>query len=80
MEMKNEEFTIRSYGKSELAMMYFPELSKESALKKFRFWLSLNPRLRSLISKQIRSYTPKQVRLIVREIGEPFDNEKDEEF
>ncbi len=79
-EMKNEEFVIRYYGKSELAMMYFPELSKESALKKFRFWLSLNPRLRSLISKQIRSYTPKQVRLIVREIGEPFDNEKDEEF
>ena len=78
--MKNETFTIRAYGKSELAMMYFPELSKESALKKFRYWLSLNTRLRNLISKEIRGYTPKQVRLIVEEIGEPFENENDREF
>jgi hypothetical protein len=70
-----EPFTIRTYGKSELALLYFPSLSKESAIKKLRFWLSLNPRLRHLISKKIRSYTPKQVQMIVKEIGEPFGNE-----
>ena len=73
--MTNETFTIRAYGKSELAMMYFPDLTKETAMKKFRFWLSLNPRLKKLVSKKIRSYTPKQVRLIIEEFGEPFDIE-----
>lgn len=73
--MTDETFTIRAYGKSELAMMYFPDLTKETAMKKLRFWLSINPRLKKLISKKIRSYTPKQVRLIVEELGEPFEIE-----
>ena len=60
--MTDETFTIRAYGKSELAMMYFPDLSKETAIRK-------------LISKKLRSYTPKQVRLIVEELGEPFEIE-----
>ena len=70
--MTDETFTIRAYGKSELAMMYFPDLTKETAMKKLRFWLSINPRLRHLINRTFRNYTPKQVRLIVDEIGEPF--------
>ena len=70
--MTDETFTIRAYGKSELAMMYFPDLTKETAMKKLRFWLSINPRLRLLINRNFRNYTPKQVRLIVDEIGEPF--------
>ena len=55
--------------------MYFPDLSKEAAIRKLRLWLSVNPRLRKLISKKLRSYTPKQVRLIVEELGEPFEIE-----
>ena len=73
--MKEEPFIIKSYGKSELAMKYFPELTKESAMRKFRNWLRINPRLRKLVSREIRSYTPKQVRKIVEEIGEPFEIE-----
>jgi hypothetical protein len=73
--MTDETFIIRAYGKSELAMMYFPDLSKETAIRKLRLWLSVNPRLRKLISKKLRSYTPKQVRLIVEELGEPFEIE-----
>jgi hypothetical protein len=73
--MTDETFVIRAYGKSELAMMYFPDLSKETAIRKLRLWLSVNPRLRKLISKKLRSYTPKQVRLIVEELGEPFEIE-----
>ena len=69
------KFTIRAYGKSELAMKYFPNLSPESASNKFRNWLRINPRLRELISRSSRDYTPKQVRRIVEEIGEPFDIE-----
>ena len=73
--MTDETFIIRAYGKSELAMMYFPDLTKETAMRKLRLWLSINPRLKKLISKKIRSYTPKQVRLIVEELGEPFEIE-----
>ena len=73
--MTDETFVIRAYGKSELAMMYFPDLSKETEMKKLRFWLSVNPQLRHLISKNFRNFTPKQVRLIIEEIGEPFDTE-----
>ena len=71
--MTDETFVIRAYGKSELAMMYFPDLTKEAAVRKLRFWLSINPRLRHLINRNFRNYTPKQVRLIVEEIGEPFE-------
>ena len=73
--MENETFVIRAYGKSELAMMYFPKDSQETATNKFRNWLRINPRLRELISRSSRDYTPKQVRRIVEEIGEPFDIE-----
>ena len=69
--MKEETFRIKSYGKSELAIKYFPDSTKQTALKKFRFWLNLNPRLRHLIGIG-KSYTPKQVQLIVNEIGEPY--------
>ena len=74
--MKEEEkFVVRAYGKSELAMIYFPESSKETAMKKFRNWLRINQRLRNYINKNARCYTPKQVRIIVEEVGEPFETE-----
>ena len=36
--MKEKEFKIHAYGKSELAMLYFPGDNKELALKKLRCW------------------------------------------
>ncbi len=44
-------------------------------MKRFRNWLRINERLKKLVSKKIRYYTPKQVGSIIEEIGEPFDNE-----
>ena len=73
--MKDEPFVIRTYGKTELAMKYFPNLTPESAMKRFRNWLIINKRLKKLVSKKIRYYTPKQVRSIIEEVGEPFDIE-----
>ena len=73
--MKNEEFVIRYYGKSELAMLYFPDDNKENALYKLRIELKLNPNLRNLKPLRAKFYTPKQVQLIVAELGEPFDTE-----
>ncbi len=73
--MKDEKFVIKTYGKTELAMKYFPNLTPESAMKRFRNWLIINKRLKKLVSKKIRYYTPKQVRSIIEEVGEPFDIE-----
>ena len=69
--MKEKEFKIHAYGKSELAMMYFPGDSKRSALRKFRFWLKVNKRLRKFITPKRKYYSPKQVRVIIDELGEP---------
>ena len=72
--MKEEEkFVIKAYSKSELAMLYFPKDSTNAAMKKFRKWLILNPRLRKMVGKKTNWFTPKQVQNIVNEVGEPFD-------
>ena len=69
--MKEEPFTIRAYGKGELAMIYRPDISPEAAAKIFREWLKANPRLEHLVTKSIHILQPAQVKLIVEEIGEP---------
>ena len=71
MKQQGEPFTIRIYGKSELAMIYFPKLSKKSAVRKLRSWILTNPRLRRMIEPKAHDLTPKQVKAIVGELGEP---------
>ncbi len=65
------EFKIKSYGKSELAMMYAPELTESGALKRLKRWLQVNPRLPHLLKVKGGMYTPRQVQKIVDEVGEP---------
>ena len=69
--MKKDEFEIRTYGKSELAMIYAPELTESGARKRLRTWFEVNPRLRHLLKVKGYTYTPKQVQKIVKEVGEP---------
>ena len=71
--MSDKAFEIRTYGKSELAMMYYPNSTKEAAMESFRHELQINPRLRHLISRNRHVYWPKHVRLIVDELGEPSE-------
>ena len=73
--MNEEKFIIRAYGKSELAMLYLPKHSPTTALKLFKSWLEVNPRLRHMAKNKSKYYTPKQVRKIVDELGEPFNIE-----
>ena len=68
----NETFTIRTYGKSELAMLYMQGASDKTAMKAFREWLRKNPKLRHLVGNGAKTYLPKQVALIVEQLGEPF--------
>ena len=59
--MEQDEFPIRAYGRTELAVCYFPHLNSQAAYRKLQQWI--NPRC--------RMYMPVQVRMIVEAIGEP---------
>ncbi len=48
-----------------------PKLSKKSAVRKLRSWTLTNPRLRRMIEPKAHDLTPKQVKAIVSELGEP---------
>lgn len=70
-----QEFRIRAYGRTELAMVYCPELTPCSAYRKLRQWINRSPgladRLRRLGDGQARTWTPAEVREIVDALGEP---------
>ena len=65
------EKTIKSLGRTELATMYFPRMTPESAWHKLRSWLRVNPRLAHFYDLRRRTFTPAEVSLIYAELGEP---------
>ena len=67
--MEKHEFEIRAYYKTELALIYCPEMSQRGALRRFNKWLKKNPRLAYLLDES--DFTPRQVQQIVDELGEP---------
>jgi hypothetical protein len=71
-----ESFKIRSYGFGELAMLYFPNSTKKSASVQFKRWFNYNNKLQLELTEVgfrpgIRILTPKQVEIIVINIGAP---------
>lgn len=69
-------FHIRSYGWQELAILYAPDLTKESAGKRLSKWIGENRQLQEALiqtgwQKGKRLLTPLQVKVIVEFIGEP---------
>ena len=78
MRAKREDdgFCVRQYGRQELALRYFPQMTPASAWRKLRRWLCINPRLRRLVwhrgdGPQVRTFTPREVQSIIDELGEP---------
>ena len=72
------EFVVREYGRTELAQAYCPDIAPESAWKKFKRWMSDYPGLVEQLmdigyTSHSRSFTPRQVRLIVDCLGAPTD-------
>jgi hypothetical protein len=61
----------KTFKRSELAMLYFPNLKPMSAWEKFKEWLEDTPRLRPLARITRRTYTPAEVHLIYEELGQP---------
>ena len=73
----NKEFEIRSYGKSELALFYFPHAkTTKGAMNNLNFWIDYNGELRRKL-RELRTpprahrYTAREVELIVYYLGEP---------
>lgn len=74
--MQDDKFIVRAYGFGELAQLYFPHVTKKSASTQLGKWIEINSELKL----QLKSYgfkrgkrilTPKQVEIIVINIGEP---------
>ena len=72
-----KEFEIRSYGKSELALLYFPHVkTTKGALNNLNFWINYNGELRRKL-RELKSpprahrYTKQEVELIVEYLCEP---------
>ena len=74
--LNNEKFTIRAYGKSELAMIYLPHLDKDSAMQHFRRKLKEHKCLRPLLHTAGRYYWPKEVKRIVKTLGQPYETQR----
>ena len=71
-----DNFKIRTYGRTELAMLYSPDINPESAYIKLNRWIDRYPGLRRKLKKlghsqNSRQFTPAQVQLIVDALGEP---------
>jgi hypothetical protein len=41
-----ENFEIRTYGRTELALCYFPDLNPQVAYRKLQYWIDYYPHLR----------------------------------
>lgn len=72
-----DDFEVRQYGRTELAMQYSPDITPEAAWKKLRAWIDYHPLLPSELRRlgydprRQRIFTPAQVKAIVCALGEP---------
>ena len=75
-EEEEKTFQYRSYGKGELASLYLPNITQQSAVERFNEWIDAAPGLKERLlatgmNPQSRRYTPAQVRLIGEVLEEP---------
>lgn len=71
-----QTFRLRSYTKKELALLYFPDSAPRTAVNHLMAWIhrctQLWQRLQSTgYSPTSKAFTPRQVKAIVEELGEP---------
>ena len=70
-------FQIRSYRKSELALLFFPDSeTKGGALNNLNSWIRGNHELYEALKAcgmppKSKSFTPREVALIIEYLGEP---------
>ena len=71
-----EAFRLKAYGRTELALIYSPDLTPKGALARLNSWIRLYPGLEEQLTAtgfkwSQRSFTPAQVGLIIEALGEP---------
>lgn len=76
VEENKPPFVIRSYGKTELALLYFPRLRPRCALKKLNRWIERKESLRNNLyggpeGRTESTFSRRQVKLIVDSFDEP---------
>ncbi|MBE6283536.1 MAG: DUF4248 domain-containing protein [Mediterranea massiliensis] len=74
--LQRSTFTVRTYGRTELAQLYNPHIDPKNAFRKLRAWIAYNPALTQQLAAlgydgRARTFTPAQVAAIVRFLGEP---------
>ena len=62
---------VQVYGRTELALQYFPHLKPHSAWLKLRSLLADDPTTVSLARQSRRTFMPAEVSLIYRSLGRP---------
>ena len=70
------EKIAKTFGRTELAQLYCPELTPEAAWKKLKRWINLNRELSAQLRElgyhpSQRCFTPKMVEHIFYYLGEP---------
>ncbi len=70
-----DKFKIRAYGLQELAMLYFPNSTPQSASNQLKKWMKKEPLFAKLLNARYTSgqkiLTPRQVEVITGHVGEP---------
>ena len=71
-----ETFKIRPYTKKELALQYFPDSQPRTAVNHLMAWIARCPELVDELAHtgyvtNAKSFTPRQVGLIVKHLGAP---------
>lgn len=75
-KMAATDFRIKSYGRTELAQLYNPEVAPETAWRRLRTWIKKSPGMVEALmasgyKRGQRVFTPRQVGIIVDGVGEP---------
>ncbi len=60
-----------TFGRTELAMRYFPNILPTSAWSKFRLLMLANPDLAPLARIKRRTFMPAEVKIIYQHLGHP---------
>ena len=67
----NQELSISSMGRTELAQRYFPHILPQTAWQKLRSLLAEDPKLAPLAQLKRRTFLPAEVATIYKLLGLP---------
>ena len=67
----NQELSISSMGRTELAQRYFPHILPQTAWQKLRSLLAEDPDLAHLAQLKRRTFLPAEVNKIYQALGRP---------